>query len=93
MESDLHELKSQFAAMNTNGIPRQELNYAPSAQANNGGSESVSLDDHNGDLDQERSPDGTDGVGTIEFTDEESWEYFGLFDSRIYRTVEHPMTK
>ncbi|KAK7211504.1 hypothetical protein V2G26_018682 [Clonostachys chloroleuca] len=77
VESDLHELKSQFAAMNTNGIPRQELNYAPSAQANNGGSESVSLDDHNGDLDQERSPDGTDGVGTIEFTDEESWEYFG----------------
>ncbi|CAG9983774.1 unnamed protein product [Clonostachys byssicola] len=77
VESDLHELKSQFAAMNTNGVPRQELNYTPSAQANNGGSESLSSEAHDGDLDQERSPDGTDGVGTIEFTDGESWEYFG----------------
>ncbi|KXH65560.1 fungal specific transcription factor domain-containing protein [Colletotrichum salicis] len=58
--------------------------------------ESLNVED--GSVTQGITPDATDGVGTIEFTTDESWAYFGpssniAFTRIIRRTLDHLLNK
>ncbi|KAM5343695.1 hypothetical protein ACJ41O_012232 [Fusarium nematophilum] len=90
VENDVRQLKAQLAAVTSQdgGVPASE----PAPNVVN--SVSVCSTTVQDETESGRSPDATDGVGTIEFTNEETWAYFGsssniAFTRIIRRTLGH----
>jgi hypothetical protein len=76
VEKDVRQLKSQLAALSANAVAAPCLDSRLSVQTSSERLEQPETQ-VSGGPEQEKLSDPTDGVGTIEFSDKESWAYFG----------------
>ncbi|KAH6692233.1 fungal-specific transcription factor domain-containing protein [Plectosphaerella plurivora] len=96
VETDIRRLKSQVSS--THASDQTGNRSLPPSQTDPslfGGTGTPPFHDA---ISSERSPDATDGVGTVEFTNEETWAYFGpssniAFTRIIRRTLGHLLHK
>jgi hypothetical protein len=88
LERELAEIKSQ---------QQQQAAAARSVATDHGsatsgshaalGADSVTSGNYDEHLDSDRTPDATDGVGTVEFSGDETQTYFGTSDSAFITTT------
>lgn len=76
VENDVRQLKSQLAVLSANGVAGPCPDSTLSVQTSGDRLDQPEIQVSQG-LERENLSDPTDGVGTIEFSDKESWAYFG----------------
>ncbi|EXF77443.1 fungal specific transcription factor domain-containing protein [Colletotrichum fioriniae PJ7] len=101
VEEEISRLKRLIPASFLQGkqhvlFPRSISGHTDDFSEVNYPEESLNVED--GSVTQGITPDATDGVGTIEFTTDESWAYFGpssniAFTRIIRRTLDHLLNK
>ncbi|OHE99662.1 fungal specific transcription factor domain-containing protein [Colletotrichum orchidophilum] len=103
--ADVEEEVSRLKRLLPSSFPheKQHVLFPRSISGHTGGlseathpEESLNVED--GSITQGITPDATDGVGTIEFTTDETWAYFGpssniAFTRIIRRTLDHLLHK
>lgn len=77
LETEVRQLKFQLANAAPHSIPGLYADGTSSTAARSGSVLETSITPQGEISAENKSPDATDGVGTIEFTDEETWAYFG----------------
>ena len=80
LETEVRQLKLQLADVtshNNDSIPQLYVDGTSVTAAGSASALETSFTPQGEIGAEDKSPDATDGVGTIEFTNEESWAYFG----------------
>ena len=80
LETEVRQLKLQLADVTSHSndsIPQLYVDGTSTTAAGSAGAFETSITPQGEISAEDRSPDATDGVGTIEFTNEEAWAYFG----------------